>query len=163
MRFIKKFCVIFFSLLFLAHNVWAQSITKQDQNFNRDLKNYNAKLKIFDGEEKIAEFSVAIANSQSKREYGLMNLEKLDKQYGMLFIFDHKQIINMWMKNTKLALDMIFIDENNKIVNVYEGAEPFSLAIISSKKPVQKVLEINANLSKEFGIKNGQKIVYENF
>jgi len=161
MQFIKKFCAVFFIFIFFNQNILAQDISKQDLNFNRDLKNYNAKLKIFDKNKEIAKFSVAIANTQSKREYGLMNLEKLDKEYGMLFIFNQKEIINMWMKNTKIPLDMIFIDENNEIVNVHESATPFSLQIISSKKPAQKVLEINSSLSKKFGIKSGQKIVYE--
>ena len=92
-----------------------------------------------------------------------MNLEHLDSGNGMLFIFDNSQIINMWMKNTLIPLDMIFIDQNNQIINIKNHAEPLSLQVIPSIKPAKKVLEINANLSKKLGIQVGQKIVYENF
>jgi uncharacterized membrane protein (UPF0127 family) len=151
--------IFFLGLIFLS----LQGFAHDSQQFNRDLKNYNVKLQIFAGEHKTAEFSVAIANNDATREYGLMNLSKLNQKRGMLFIFDDSLIIKMWMKNTLIPLDMIFIDENNVIVNIKENAEPLSLAIISSQKMVRKVLEINGGLSKKLGIKNGQKIIYENF
>jgi uncharacterized membrane protein (UPF0127 family) len=64
----------------------------------------------------------------------------------------------MWMKNTRIALDMVFIDKNNQIATIVTNTEPYSLDIISSEKEVKKVLEINAGLVKKFGIKVGQKI-----
>lgn len=161
-QFMKNFLIktiFFFGFVFLL----PQAFAKDSTQFNRDLKNYNVKLQIFADQKKITEFSVALANSDSVREYGLMNLEKLNQKYGMLFVFDRSQIINMWMKNTLIKLDMIFIDDNNVIVHIAEDAKPLSLAIISSQKMVKKVLEINGGLAKKFGIKNGQKIVYENF
>ncbi len=161
-QFMKNFLIItifFFGFVFLLPKAFA----KDSAQFNRDLKNYNVKLQIFADQKKITEFSVALANSDSVREYGLMNLEKLNQKYGMLFVFDRSQIINMWMKNTLIKLDMIFIDDNNVIAHIAEDVKPLSLAIISSQKMVKKVLEINGGLAKKFGIKNGQKIVYENF
>ncbi len=161
-RFMKKFftiTVVFLGFAFLS----SQAFAHDSQQFNRDLKNYNVKLQISTNTKKPAEFFVAIANSAATREHGLMNLEKLDQKYGMLFIFDSYLVVNMWMKNTLIPLDMIFINENNVIVNIKEDTEPLSLKVISSQKAVQKVLEINAGLSKKLGIKNGQKIIYENF
>jgi len=151
--------IFFLGFVFLS----LQGLTHGTQQFNSDLKNYNVKLQIFDKEHKAAEFLVAIANNDATREYGLMNLSKLNQNHAMLFVFDDNLIIKMWMKNTLIPLDMIFIDENNIIVNIKEMAQPLSLQVISSQKMVRKVLEINGGLSKKFGIKNGQKIIYENF
>lgn len=161
-QFMKNFLTI--TAFFLWFSLLSQKAIAYDgKEFNHNLKNYNVKLQIFDDNQKIGEFFVAIVNDRKSRDYGLMNLEKLDNKRGMLFIFENSGIINMWMKNTLIALDMIFIDENNIIVNIAKDTKPLSLSIISSQKPIKKVLEINAGLSEKLGIKNGQKIIYENF
>lgn len=152
------------SVLFLGfYLLCSQALARDIEDFNRNLKNYNVKLQIINDNSKSTEFLVAIANNQNTREYGLMNLEKLDQKHGMLFVFDSNLVVKMWMKNTLIALDMIFIDENNRIVHIEENTKPLSLKIISSQKEIRKVLEINAGLCKKLGIKNGQKIIYENF
>jgi uncharacterized membrane protein (UPF0127 family) len=76
----------------------------------------------------------------------------------MYFIFDSPRIISMWMKNTKFGLDMIFIDKNDKIVNIVKNTKPFSKEIISSQFLSDKVLEINANLCKKYNIKIGDYV-----
>lgn len=133
-----------------------------NSKFNQDLKNYNAKLKIFSNNKLITEFNVAIANNEEKKSYGLMNLDSLPKKNGMIFIFENQQIIKMWMKNTRISLDMIFIDQDNQIVKIVENTIPYSTEIISSQNKVSKVLEINAGLVKELKIKIGQKIKLNN-
>jgi len=149
-------CVtVIFVILRIPQNIDAKEILE----FNRDLKNYNAKLQVFDSDNKeIIQFSIAIADSDEKKMYGLMNLDHLQEDCGMLFPFYKSQVITMWMKNTRIALDMVFIDKNNEIATIVTDAEPYSLDIISSEKEVKKVLEINAGLVKKFGIKVGQKI-----
>ena len=127
--------------------------------FNSNLENYNNKLQIFDKKHKIAEFKIAIANSDKKRAIGLMNLDHLPQNHGMLFIFEKNQIVAMWMKNTKIPLDMIFIDENDRIITIKNNAQPFSLDIISSQKKAAKALEINGRLAEKLKIKIGQKII----
>ncbi len=126
--------------------------------FNRDPKNYNLKIQILDEDKKVADFIVAVADKKENQIYGLMNLEKMPNNQGMLFIFDDSEIVNMWMRNTMIPLDMIFIDENDIIVNIAQNTQPYSLDLISSNKPVDKVLEINSGLSQKLGIKIGQKI-----
>ena len=69
----------------------------------------------------------------------------------------------MWMKDTFIALDMIFIDKNDVIVSLSQNAKPLALTTISSQKKVNKVLEINAGLIEKYKIKIGQNINYENF
>ena len=132
-----------------------------DKNFNKINQNYNVKLEIFDNDKKIHEFRVAIADNDEKRSYGLMNLRRLGVKKGMLFIFNEPAIINMWMKNTLIPLDMIFINDKNEIVKIEEYTKPQNLDIISSQKLVDKVLEINAGLSKKYNIKPGQKIKFD--
>ncbi len=133
--------------------------TKEILQFNRNLENYNVKLQIIDAnDKKIAEFSVALADDDYKKMYGLMNLNHLPKQYGMLFTFSSEEILAMWMKNTRIPLDMLFIDKNDVIVNIKTNNTPYSLEIISSEKKTKKVLEINGNLVGKLGIKIGQKI-----
>ncbi len=129
-------------------------------NFNEDLKNYNKSLIVFDEKgKKITNFFVAIADNEEKRQYGLMNIDKIDEKNGMLFLFEDKDLVYMWMKNTNIYLDMIFID-GNKIISIAKNAKPQDLNIISSKFKVDKVLEIKGGMVEKFGIKNGYSIKF---
>ena len=130
-----------------------------DVDFNSDFRNYNRILEVFDRRDrKIAKFHIAIANTKEKKAYGLMNLDYLPKDFGMLFTFSPSQVVNMWMKNTLIPLDMIFIDADNEISSIEKNATPHSLDLISSKRQVVMVLEINSGLAKKLRLKVGQKI-----
>ncbi len=147
---------------------------KNDESFNKDEKNYKSKIQILantptknstkNSKENpvaakiIAEFDVAVADKKDTMERGLMNVDFLAERHGMLFLFSHSRIINMWMKDTKIALDMIFIDENDRIVTIKTNAQPYSSNIISSYKMANKVLEINAKEVAKHHIQIGQKI-----
>ena len=102
--------------------------------------------------QEIANYRVALADNDQKMQYGLMNLEYLDAKKGMLFLFKKHAIISMWMKNTLIPLDMIFI-EGDKIVRIAQDTTPHSLKHISSKFKIDKVLEVNAGEVEEKGIK----------
>ena len=147
--------VILFIVLQASNNIGASDVTR----FNRDLKNYNAKLQIFDRDSKlVASFKIAIAKSDDQKMYGLMNLDNLPKDHGMLFPFKETQVINMWMKNTKIPLDIIFIDGDDEISTIKSDAKINSLELISSEKEVKYVLEINAGLAKELRLEARQKV-----
>ncbi len=127
--------------------------------FNRDPKSYNVKLQILNqNNDQVAEFMVAIANDDYKKMYGLMNLDHLPKNFGMIFKFNKNVVASMWMKNTMIPLDMLFIDDRGVIANIKHNATPYSLEVISSEIPVQQVIEINGNMAKKLGIDVGQKI-----
>ncbi len=127
--------------------------------FNRDVKNYNVKLQILNpGDKVVTEFIVAVADDEYKKMYGLMNKENLPENFGMLFTFDKSQVVTMWMKDTLIYLDMIFVDDSDTIVSIKSKAAPKSLDIISSGTPVTKVFEINGGLSEKLGIEIGQKV-----
>ena len=108
-------------------------------------------------------FSVEMAKTEKERETGLMYRKELADGRGMLFDFTPEQQISMWMKNTYLSLDMIFIGGNGRIVRIAENTEPQSLAIISSGGPAKGVLEVVAGTAKKYGIAPGDQVVHPLF
>ena len=104
-------------------------------------------------------FLVDVANTPEKSEKGLMFRENLKENEGMLFYKEKPQEWIMWMKNTKISLDMIFFDENGFIVMIYDEAKPFSEKYIYSTGKVKGVLEIKGGIARKLGIKKGDRIV----
>lgn len=101
------------------------------------------------------EFNVEIARTASERGVGLMYRRNLAPRAGMLFLYKRPQVITMWMKNTFIPLDMIFIDEEGRIGSIAERTVPHSLATISSESRAQAVLEVNAGTAARLGIRPG--------
>lgn len=108
-------------------------------------------------------FTAEIADEQSERSIGLMHREKMAPTHGMLFQFETVRNIQMWMRNTPLSLDMVFINNSGEVMNIAERTTPFSDAIIESGEPVSFVLEINAGVSRLIGLKEGDKIEHRLF
>ena len=93
---------------------------------------------------------------------GLMFVkEPLNSRYGMLFDMGYK-VNSMWMKNTFISLDVIFLDKNMNIIGFKENNQPHSLKSISINKPSKYVLEMNAGTVKKFNLKKGDKIYFLN-
>ncbi len=103
-------------------------------------------------------FEISIADTPEKRAKGLMHVKNMPDNNGMLFKFESPRVINMWMKNTYIPLDMIFINENHIVIGIAKNTTPHSLENISSKKPAMYVLEINGGLSDKYNIKIGDKV-----
>ena len=76
----------------------------------------------------------------------------------MLFDFKREEPVSMWMKNTYLSLDMVFIDRTGRVVNIAENTEPLSERIISSGAPAFAVLELNAGAARSIGLKKGDRL-----
>ena len=108
-------------------------------------------------------FSVEMAKTEKERETGLMYRKELADGRGMLFDFSPEQQVSMWMKNTILSLDMIFISANGRILRIAENTEPQSLKIISSGGPAKGVLEVVAGTAKKYGIAPGDQVVHPLF
>ncbi len=108
-------------------------------------------------------FQVELARSREERRTGLMHRTELAEDAGMLFDFGQAQIITMWMKNTPLSLDMLFISESGRILRIAEDSEPFSLKQIPSVRPARAVLEVRAGTSKRLGIRAGDHIIHSVF
>jgi len=106
----------------------------------------------------IVELDIEIANTPQKRSTGLMFREYLPKRSGMFFIFDRSEKLSFWMKNTIMPLDIIFINSEFVIVDIYKGAEPYSLKRIVPSELSKYVLEVPAGFVLDYGIKKGHKI-----
>lgn len=103
-------------------------------------------------------FSVEVMRTESQRERGLMFRRFLPNDRGMLFDFKSEQPIMMWMKNTYLPLDMIFISRSGKVVGIARNTEPLSERIVPSGAPASAVLEVNAGTVIKIGLEIGDKI-----
>ncbi len=106
----------------------------------------------------LATFRVEIADTDIEREKGLMFVEELGRKKGMLFVYDEEQIVSMWMKNTLIPLDMIFIDANNTVQCIRKRTTPESLIPQICMNPVLYVLEVNGGMADKYGIKVGSKV-----
>ncbi len=104
------------------------------------------------------EFSVEVMRSGPQRERGLMFRRFLPQDRGMLFDFATERPVMMWMKNTYLPLDMIFIGRAGKVVGLAENTEPLSEKIIPSGAPAYGVLEVNAGTAARIGLRIGDSI-----
>lgn len=108
-------------------------------------------------------FNVEVADTPEAREKGLMHRTSMPRDQGMLFDFGRTDVVEMWMKNTYIPLDMIFIRADGVIASVAQNTTPHSLSIISSQTPVRAVLELNGGLAGELGIKPGDRLVKPRF
>jgi len=108
----------------------------------------------------VQRFVVEIADEQEEREVGLMFREDLPQDQGMLFDFGTDRMVSMWMRNTPLSLDMVFINRAGTVVRVAQNTTPFSANIISSGEPVRYVLELNAGVASGNGIRSGDKVMH---
>ena len=108
-------------------------------------------------------FSVEMATTDKERETGLMYRKELPDGKGMLFDFSPEQQISMWMKNTYISLDMIFIRADGRILRIAENTEPQSLNIISSGGLAKGVLEVIAGTAQKYGIAPGDRVAHPLF
>jgi uncharacterized protein len=108
-------------------------------------------------------FTIEVATTPEQMEQGLMFRKKLAPDAGMLFDFKAPQPAMMWMKNTLIPLDMLFVDARGQIVNIHERAVPGSLETIGSGAPVRAVIELNGGTVSRLGIKPGDRVVYPIF
>jgi len=106
-------------------------------------------------------FTVEVTETEAERAKGLMFRRDLAPDQGMVFLYDEPQPITMWMKNTYLSLDMVFIGPDWKVNRIAERTEPFSLDTIPSNGPAIGVLEVPAGTAKRIGLKVGDPISFD--
>ena len=133
--------------LFLAGMAFAQPVTfaRQDLSIRTSAQTHM--------------FSVELALNDQQRAQGLMFRKDMAPDHGMLFDFGEVRSVSMWMENTILPLDMLFIRADGTISHIHAGAVPYSREVISSGGAVNFVLEINAGRAKALGINVGDKVV----
>lgn len=103
-------------------------------------------------------FTVEVADTGARRTQGLQGRRTLAPNAGMLFDFRTPQRVSMWMKDTYLPLDMIFIAANGKVLNIAEKTEPHSLIPVASAGEALAVLEVNGGTAARLGIRPGDQI-----
>tara|TARA_A100001011_G_C14213211_1_gene800837 strand:- start:50 stop:520 length:471 start_codon:yes stop_codon:yes gene_type:complete len=106
--------------------------------------------------ETFSELLVKVAKTEKEKQRGLMFVDELLQTNGLLLLYKKPRVVNIWMHNTKIPLDIVFINEQNKVVLVKKG-KPLSKEIISSVFPVIAVLEIPEGCAKTLDIKLGDK------
>ena len=119
-----------------------------------------SKLVLESGEQKF-HFLVELADDDEERRVGLMHRRELGADRGMLFDFGRSQPVSMWMRNTYIPLDMLFINEAGEIVNIGHDTVPHSEAIVSSAGRVHFVLEVPAGTSRLLSIGPGDIVRHE--
>jgi uncharacterized protein len=108
-------------------------------------------------------FGVEMARTEEEKARGLMFRRELPEGVGMLFDFGRDQEVTMWMQNTYVSLDMIFIRFDGRIHRIAESTEPLSTRTISSGGPVRAVLEVVAGTARKLGIAPGDRVAHPMF
>ena len=108
-------------------------------------------------------FSVEMATTEEEKTTGLMYRKELPDGKGMLFDFSPEQQVSMWMKNTYIPLDMIFIRADGRILRIAENTEPLSTKIIPSGGLAKGVLEVIAGTAQKYGIQPGDRVAHPLF
>ena len=108
-------------------------------------------------------FTVEVAQTPAQMEQGLMFRRTLADNAGMLFDFKQPTMATMWMRNTLIPLDMLFVDPQGRIVNIHERAVPQSDDVIAAAAPVRYVIELNGGTAARLGIAPGDKVEHPIF
>jgi len=109
----------------------------------------------------LTNIDIEIAETEYETQTGLMYRDSMGENQGMLFVFPDVSMHSFYMKNTKIALDIIYIDENLRIASFQENAKPLDETSLPSIVPVKYVLEVNAGLAEKWRLEIGDIIRYK--
>ncbi len=164
--------IIFTILLLIIGGIILYSLSTEDKE--TEYKNGSAKLyePSFQKEgelvfinsvnqEIIKKIDIEIADNYSKRMRGLMYRRSMQDNQGMLFIFEKAGPLSLWMKNTYISLDIIFINENYEIVSIQKYTKPLSTQALPSYKDAVYVVEVIAGFCEKYQVKEGDKISFK--
>jgi uncharacterized membrane protein (UPF0127 family) len=157
----SSFITLLFSLAFL---VFLQSCNNKDSGEEKAPEK-GAQLKLTEevtflntnGDE-ISTIRVALADDQQSRNQGLMDVNDLPNDAGMLFIFEEEEELSFYMANTPLPLDIMFVSADSNIIRIHHNTSPFSSKQLLSDGPAQYVVETNAGYAVANDIQEGMKI-----
>jgi uncharacterized membrane protein (UPF0127 family) len=120
----------------------------------------SAKLEIAEGKKVRHTFDVWLADTPARQAQGLMFVRSLPPARGMLFVHPAPRPISMWMKNTYIPLDMVFIDGLGRIQQIIANTKPHSLDLVRSTGPALAVLELAGGEARRLGLKPGQQVIH---
>jgi uncharacterized membrane protein (UPF0127 family) len=110
------------------------------------------------GEQRRYSFRIWVADTPQRAEQGLMFVSDLPETMGMVFPVEPPRVENMWMKNTYIELDMLFIDAHGRVSKIIQRAAPLSLQTLSSDSPVSAVLELKGGQAAKLGLRTGDTV-----
>jgi len=149
--------LLFGLLIAFAIPVRADTMAEPLSAFPRDA------LTIATPDARVHRFNVWIADSDRRRAQGLMFVKTLEPTQGMLFVYTAKQHVAIWMKNTYISLDIVFIRADGRIARITPNAKPHSLVSMESGEPVTAVLELPAGTAKSLNIHPGAIVMHRAF
>lgn len=120
-------------------------------------------LQIATSDAHLHRFEIWVADTEQRRERGLMFVKHMAPDAGMLFIYPGSKTISMWMKNTYIPLDMLFVAADGKVVKVVENTKPESLDTINSDGAVRGVIELNAGVAAQLKLRPGSMVIHPAF
>lgn len=132
-------------LLFSAAIAGAQELPPLDESFDRGVL-------VIDAENACHRFHIYLARTRAEQRRGLMFVRDLAPTAGMLFVYREPAYLSMWMKNTFIPLDILFIRSDGSVSSIGYDAEPQSLQSIAALEPVRYVLELNAGIAEKYSI-----------
>jgi hypothetical protein len=106
---------------------------------------------------------IEVARTEREREVGLMYRRSMPRDHGMLFTFPSEQPVSMWMKNTYIPLDMVFVSRKGRVTSVARDAVPMSETVIPSGPPAFAVIELNAGAARAIGLDVGDQVRHPSF
>ncbi|MBF8150453.1 DUF192 domain-containing protein [Winogradskyella sp. F6397] len=157
---LKSLCIVFALVMFSSCKEEKKTIST-DKVVVTFKKEGTLTLKKADSDSIIKTIDIEIADDEYSTQTGLMYRDKLETNHGMLFIFPNVQMRSFYMKNTKIPLDIIYIDEAKTIVSFQKNAKPMDETSLPSEAPAKYVLEINGGLSDAWQLAVGDKISFE--
>lgn len=107
-------------------------------------------------------FNLKVATTGTQHARGLMFVESMPENEGMVFVHEVPQVSRFWMKDTYIPLDIVFIDEFHKITHIHENAKPLDESIISHDNAAKYIVELNGGICKKLGIAVGHKLFPHN-
>lgn len=108
----------------------------------------------------LTKIDVEIANTPKERNQGLMYRDVMPDSMGMLFIFDNSIVRTFWMKNTPVALDILFVNDEKEIVKIHQNTQPYSEDPLNSDRTARYVIEVNAGFCEKYQILEGHRVKF---
>ncbi|MEO1023728.1 MAG: DUF192 domain-containing protein [Bacteroidota bacterium] len=106
----------------------------------------------------VSTLQIAIVDEPTERNQGLMDVNSMPMDHGMLFIFEREEPLSFWMANTPLPLDIMYINSDSVIVRIYSNTTPFSEKSLPSQDPAIFVVETNGGYATQFDIREGMRV-----
>jgi uncharacterized membrane protein (UPF0127 family) len=152
-------------LLFLMVGMAGADTRKDPPSDSKDLDQIfqRSTLQIATPDARLHRFNIWMADDEARRSRGLMFVKHLNAGDGMLFVYPQPQLIAMWMKNTFIPLDMLFVAPDGKVTHVVENTEPQSLKTIESGGAVVGVVELAAGTVARLKIAPGAQVIHPAF